>query len=78
MNYGTISSDIDDVLERWMADYGSRFNEHGGCLERDLYIKHVRSLNEECKSRNMMRPHPEYDREFGMSEVRKIVMKSKD
>ena len=78
MQDGTISCDIDDVLSRWMADYGSLFSEGEENIERDLYVQHVKGLNAEFMNRTTYGPHREYDRNFTFTKVSNIVRKSKD
>ena len=73
---GPISSNTEDVPHRWITYYG--FNNIGDSLEKDLYVNHVKGLNEDFQLRSTFGPFMEYDRDFTITKVTNIVKKSED
>ncbi len=75
---GTLSTDMNDVMNRWEAGYGSLFSSINDDIEKNLYADHVRGLNAEFEQNMTFGPFVEYDRDFSRSKVQYIVNKSKD
>ncbi len=54
------------------------FSRDDNNVETNLYVGHVKGLNVEFENKNTFGPFSEYDRDITMSDVEKIVNKSKD
>ncbi len=71
-------TDINDVLSKWASEFGSLFDSTEQEVETLLNLNLMKQLNKELQHSSSHSRHQEFDRDFSISEVRKIDLKSKD
>ena len=74
-----ITTNIDDFMRKWDTEFGSLLNPAiNDSPEYELYGDHITKLNKMHEELSVNRPSNEFDRDFTMSEVRKVVMNNKN
>ncbi len=76
--YGTITTDPHDVLERWARDFGSLLTPPEKVVKAQAFAEQIKATNAEAESKTKVSPPEIFNRDFTKEEVLKKINKSKN